>query len=430
MSRPNLRPVGSLVIAVALATGSFAWGQIEATPNVPSSRIRSMRVVSSADGPAIEIISTRPLTPRITTLRNPSRLVVDLPDSFLVTHKPIDFRSDQINGIRANQFQNAPPVSRVVVDLAKPIGYSWDAAGNRLMIRLKPLEQKIAPAPLARDNAADLAVNAPGSAGASVQTVARTEGRGASLTAGNDTAIMHLPRGGQIRVCPQTTVSVNYSKSGRDMLLAMNTGALEAHYVLDTSADAVMTPDFRISFAGPGEFDFAVSADSRGNTCVRSLRGNTGSVIVSQLLGDGTYQVKPSEEVVFHAGQISQRSTDLPPNCGCPEAEIPELLASAEHGPTAAATSKPPDGADSSMTQPLPESDKVHIKVDAPFVFHGGGGPALSAPEIALLSLSDADRVEPLEVTVLPPSPPRVAAKPRNGGFFGKIKGFFAAVFR
>jgi len=428
LSRPYLQPIGSLVIVIALAVGSNAWGQGTSGAN-PSVRIRSMRVISSADGPAIEIISTHPLTPKITTLRNPSRLVIDLPDALLTTRKPIDFRSEQINGIRANQFQNVPPVSRVVVDLAKPIGYSWDAAGNRLMIRLKPLEQKIAPAPFSRDSAPDLAVNAPGSAGVSVHTVARTDGQGSSLTSGNDTAIMHLPRGGQVRVCPGTTVSVNYSKSGRDMLLAMNTGALEAHYVLDTSSDAVMTPDFRVLFTGPGELDFAVSADSRGNTCVRSLPGNTGAVIVSQLLGDGTYQVKPSEAVVFHAGQILQRSTEIPANCGCPEGEIPELLASAAHPATGQTNSQPPDGADRSMTQPVPESDKVHIKVDAPFVFRGSAGSVSAAPELAMLSLAGRERIEPLEVTVLPP-PELIATRPRNSGLFGKIKGFFAAIFR
>jgi len=388
----------------------------------PATRVRSVRVIPGGDGPAIEIITTRPITPQIITLTDPSRLVIDLPESWLSERKAIDFRSDQIDGIRVNQFQNVPPIARVVVDLSQPIGYSWDAAGNRLMIRLKPLEQKIAPA---RESATDLAVV---SGNATVQAMARTEGQGSSLTSGNDTAVMHLPRGGQVRVCPGTTVSVNYSKSGRDMLLAMNTGALEAHYVLDSSADAVMTPDFRILFAGPGEFDFAISADSQGNTCVRSLRGNTGSVIVSELLGDGTYQVKPSDEVVFHGGQIGQRSTAVPANCGCPEPVIPELLASAEQPPSA--VNLPPAEAHSTMTQPLPESDKVHIKVDAPFVFRGSDPTAQSAPDLARLSLAWAERFEPLEVMVLPPPPQMIAAKPRNSGFLGKIKGFFAAMFR
>ncbi len=197
------------------------WAQTVAISRTPANRIRSMRVISSAEGPAIEIITSFPITPKIITLQDPARLVIDLPDSLLSSPKAIDFRSDQIERIRANQFQNAPPISRVVVDLAKPIGYSWDAAGNRLMIRLKSLEQKM-PAP----PTPEIAMVAPGSSGATVQTVSRTEGQGSSLTAGSDTAIMHLPRGGQVRVCPSTTLSVNYSKNGRDMLLAMNTALL------------------------------------------------------------------------------------------------------------------------------------------------------------------------------------------------------------
>ena len=420
-----------LLLVVSLSAGSSA-AQTASARSEQATRIRSVRVIPSADGPAIEIITTHPITPQIITLNNPSRLVIDLPDSLLSSYKTIDFRSDQINGIRANQFQSAPPITRVVVDLSKPIGYSWDAAGNRLMIRLKPLEQKIAPE---QGNAPQLVTLTPGSSGATVETVARTEGQGSSLTAGNDTAVMHLPRGGQVRVCPGTTVSVNYSKNGRDMLLAMNTGALEAHYVLDTSADSVMTPDFRILFVGPGEFDFAISADTHGNTCVRSLRGNTGSAIVSELMGDGTYQVKSAEEVIFRGGLISQRVSGAPANCGCPEAMIPELMASAGSSatpPPSVPGSRPQVDANSSMTQPLPDSDKVHIKVDAPFVFRATDPPLSSAPvrEMPRLSLVHSQRLEPLEVMVLPPAPQVIAAKPRNSGFFGKIKGFFSAIFR
>ena len=61
------------------------------------------------------------------------RLVIDLPDSNLNTpRKRIPFRNEQIKGIRMNQFQRDPPVTRIVIDLAGPILYSWDALGNRV----------------------------------------------------------------------------------------------------------------------------------------------------------------------------------------------------------------------------------------------------------------------------------------------------------
>jgi hypothetical protein len=240
--------------------------------------VRSVRPLAEANGPAVEIISRPPLVPAITKLENPPRLVIDLPNARLAgREKRLDFRGNQINGVRLNQYQQDPPVARIVVDLSKPVAYTWDAAGNRLMVRLHPTEETVKPVP---EPAISRAVLPTSGASGGVVLAGNRVATGSAVTAGAETAVLRLGRGGEILVCPKTTVSVTSSQNGRSLMLGISTGALEAHYSLDEAADSILTPDFRILLAGPGEFHYGVSADSRGNTCIQSLAGNTAAVIV------------------------------------------------------------------------------------------------------------------------------------------------------
>jgi len=418
--------------------------------------IRSVRALSESGGAAVEVISSRPLVPAISRLENPPRLVIDLPNAWLSgNQKNVAFRSDQINGIRMNQFQQSPPVARIVVDLAKPIAYTWDAAGNRLMVRMHAAEEAHSGTPvsgLTRDTQpAGVALRSGSSAG--VVLAGNRVPAGSSVTAGFDAAVLHLPRGGEVRVCPGTTVSVTSSQNGRSLMLGMSTGALEAHYALDASSDSILTPDFRILLAGPGEFHYGVTADSQGNTCIQALPGNTASVIVSELLGDGTYQVKPTQQVVFRAGHLNAMDNVLPAGCGCPpempaimrasatpampEGKLPSHvhLAPSNERPTTTNLGRPsprsaPGLAAGPETAALPpsKSNDVHVQVEAPFVFSARNlPPARPAPasQVKLLPLRGLPPATYLQTTALPP--PQI--KPARRGFFGKIKGFFAAIF-
>src|SRR5881227_32575 len=65
---------------------------------------------------------------------------------------------------------------------------------------------------------------------------------GANVTAGDAPARLQLTRGGEIRVCPQTSIAVSASSNGRELMFGMGTGAIEADYKLASSADTIMTP--------------------------------------------------------------------------------------------------------------------------------------------------------------------------------------------
>ncbi len=276
---------------------------------------------------------------------------------------------------------------------------------------------------------------------------------GSSVSAGDAAALLKLKRGGEVRICPRTTVSISSSASGRDLLMGMNTGSLEAHYSLSASADTVMTPDFRILLAGPGTFHFAISADAQGNSCVKALPSNTASLIVNELNGDSTYQVKPNEQVYFHGGHISTMDSLVPPECGCPPLPPPLQVEVAKNTPPPPAPEAPGvvslpanlplPTADNSLTAAVKPVDpaNAHLEMESPFVYKAGN-PELelalavgrlrltsdsTLPQAVVLPAPVKAETKPATVTAAGQKPPQ---KQQKKGFFGKIGSFFSSIFR
>jgi len=192
------------------------------------------------------------------------------------------------------------------------------------------------------------------------------------------------------------------------------------------------------------------------------LPGNTASVIVSELMGDGTYWVKPNEQVVFRTGRLNLIDATVPDECGCPPPAIPVMRAAAEPTPTVSEKDLPPQvrlaqPGDEAKPVPPPESTSgmpargtapsqvtltiappdtaplpaplpgaANVQVDAPFVFRAADS-APSAPnlETGTLPLAHSTSPAPLLTTAEPPP----EARPRKG-VLGKVKGFFSGLFR
>jgi AMIN domain len=459
-----------LVLLSAVLLVAHAFTQSTAASQKPAV-IRTIKLWPGPEGPVLEIISSASLYPKIDKLDSPPRLVIDLPHAtFSLGRKRFAYRNDRISGVRVDQFQQNPPVTRLVVDLLKPVEYAWDASGNDLIVRLRPGTETTEylphePPSVKTLTAAVEPVAIPVTPAASGTAVlASNQLSGSSLTAGPETTIFHLSRGGEVRVCPRTTVSVTPSQNGRDLLLAMSTGAIEGHYKLETSSDSVLTPDFRVVLAGPGEFHYAIRADAHGNTCVRALPGNTAGVGISELIGGGTYEMKAGDQVRFRSGRLDMLDTSAGngEDCGCPPPPIPAIRASTttptkvleESLPASVRLAQvddpvkpvPPPLSSSTISvqnrpgegqlslplttpgaPPLPPSapGDIHVKLEAPLLYRAPGAhpDPPPSPQTQGLPLAYSANSAPLLTKVSPPP------KPQNRGLLAKMRGFLGGIF-
>ncbi len=95
-----------------------------ATASSSHNQLQRVNVVPAADGVQIEISSTQAVTPQVTKLTSPDRVLVELPETVVATaQNKIPVGSGGVKGVRIGMDGKTPPTTSVVVDLAQPLSY-------------------------------------------------------------------------------------------------------------------------------------------------------------------------------------------------------------------------------------------------------------------------------------------------------------------
>lgn len=161
-------------------------------------------------------------------------------------------------------------------------------------------------------------------------------GNGSTVTAGKRTLPIHLTRGGELDLCATTKVDLSQEYKASDanspLMVALDHGAIEAHYNVGENSDVVLTPDLRILLSGPGKADVRVRVNDQGDTCVANRGDNAPYVTVSEQIGPGVYRVIPNQRVMFEHGSVRNVVDNETQPCGCP---APTAVSVASTGVTA-----------------------------------------------------------------------------------------------
>ena len=253
---------------------------------------------------------------------------------------------------------------------------------------------------------------------------------GAQIITADKTSEIKLARGGVLRICPRSSVQITSSPGGQQLLIALDSGTVETDYSIPSGADAVMTPDFQLQLTGPGMFHYAVGAQST-QLCTRALAGANASVIVSETLGTGTFQLRPGERATFKNATVANADTTTVVECGCPEPVVetvppPATLGFPEQQSQQAAQAiqsgeKPPAAPPIAGVPETSKEDQPVTQVSVPLTFSAAPpSPPPAPPPVTDARLAVLPKVA--EPVVQPPPKPK-----RN--FFQSIGHAFARLF-
>jgi type IV pilus assembly protein PilQ len=144
------------VLLPLLILALIAGAETQSTSTGADTRatVQKVDVMHADDGISVEITAQGQVTPKLSTLDSPARVLVTLPNTVAATvQNHISVDSDGVKGVRIGTDGHVPPTTSVVIDLVQACQYELLPGGdNRIIVKLHPAAVKAstkgtAPAP-------------------------------------------------------------------------------------------------------------------------------------------------------------------------------------------------------------------------------------------------------------------------------------------
>jgi len=132
-----------LVLLPLLVLGLIAAGETQSTTTGTTSHATLQRVdvMRVSDGINVEITGHGPLTPKVSTLASPARVLVTLANTVAATSQNhLTVGSDGIKGVRIGMDGQTPPTTSVVIDLLDACTYEVaPGSDGKFVLKLRPV---------------------------------------------------------------------------------------------------------------------------------------------------------------------------------------------------------------------------------------------------------------------------------------------------
>jgi type IV pilus assembly protein PilQ len=140
--RKQLLAVLLPLLILALVAGAETQGT--STGADTRATVQKVDVMHADDGISIEITAQGQVTPKLSTLDSPARVLVTLPNTVAATvQNHISVGSDGVKGVRIGTDGHMPPTTSIVIDLVQACQYELLPGGdNRIIVRLHPAAVK------------------------------------------------------------------------------------------------------------------------------------------------------------------------------------------------------------------------------------------------------------------------------------------------